>query len=508
MSSAQNPGDPLYRRNLGDSGLVLRWSTPADKAGCIIVSCLALGVQEGQEKEWAVRYGEPYTDDAFFSGSSANWALCVDTTPIDQPATNDSQEYVDGIRAEAQAAPERVVALVYFLPGEFSFDGDAARMPVGKAHIVACRPAYRATATNENIVKALFEMVHARALSTGCAFMAISGIRSYYRTHGYEYALRLGRGLVTHIATLRPANPPAAATPPPFTLRLATLADLPALESLVTVPRATANIFAGVSAPVLQAQLRWLLGARAGPYAFPVHPFYVLEKRDAPDAPPRVVAAAGLLNSGVPAAAVHPLLWDGIEDASAVALAVVRQLVPALEATFTAEGPKLTTIRWVLTDAHPLRRWLIAHELAVPMPASPKYEAASIWWAALLSVPAFLRALAPALTARLARAAPILGANYVGSLSVGGVVLRVAEGKVSVEDAPEGSKPTLALPRGALIQLLLGYAPFAELKRIFPDVAVEPALAPLVDVLFPACEGVGATMVGAHYFIGERMTFK
>lgn len=68
---------------------------------------------------------------------------------------------------------------MYFLPGEFSFDGDAARVPVGKAHIVACKPAYRAKATSENIVKALFEMIHARALSTGCAFMAISGIRSY-----------------------------------------------------------------------------------------------------------------------------------------------------------------------------------------------------------------------------------------------------------------------------------------------------------------------------------------
>ncbi|KAJ7438192.1 hypothetical protein B0H11DRAFT_592678 [Mycena galericulata] len=82
--------------------------------------------------------------------------------------------------------------LVYFLPAEFAFDGDAVRVPVGKARIVACKTAYCQRSGGENIMKALFEMLDARAASLGCAFMVTAGIPGYYRTHGYEYAINMG----------------------------------------------------------------------------------------------------------------------------------------------------------------------------------------------------------------------------------------------------------------------------------------------------------------------------
>ncbi|KAJ7772833.1 hypothetical protein DFH07DRAFT_1057225, partial [Mycena maculata] len=226
--------------------------------------------------------------------------------------SSDTGSYVDAMRAKAEPAPERVVALVYFLPPEFVFEGDAARVPVGKAQIVACKTAYRQRGGSENIMKALFEMVHARAETPGCAFMVTSGIPGYYRTHGYEYA----HIQLTHTSALRPA-PPADA-PSPFSLRPATPDDLPTLERLACAPRATADIFPGVDAPMLQSQLRWLMGARPSAFStrdYPVHPFFVLEKRDTDR--PRIVAAAGFLsyNRSAPTAIVHPLLWDGVEDA-------------------------------------------------------------------------------------------------------------------------------------------------------------------------------------------------
>jgi len=52
-------------------------------------------------------------------------------------------------------------------------------------------------------------------------------------------------------------------------------------------------------------------------------------------------------------------------------------------------------------------------------------------------------------------------------------------------NAEQDSKPNLTLPRGALVQLMMGYAGWRELKALYPDVAVEPVLVPLVDVLFP-----------------------
>ncbi|KAJ7627787.1 hypothetical protein DFH06DRAFT_1304459 [Mycena polygramma] len=481
MAFSQNPGDPSYRRNLGETGLVLRWSTAADKAGCILVSCLALGQHEGKELDFGVRYLEPYMDNDFYSGSSTNWAVCVDTSPT----STDTQASRD----------------------------DSGSLLVGKAQIVACKAAYRQRAGGENVVKALFEMVHARALATGCTLMTIAGIRTYYRTHGYEYALNLGRGLITHESTLRPH---ITTEPSPFSLRPATLADLPSLEQLVTAPRATADIFAGVSGTVLQAQLRWILGDRPSSCAapsYPACPFFDLEKRDYPELAPRVVAAAGLLNRGTPSATVHPLLWDGVEDASAVTVALARQLIETLNAQ--SEDTKVTTIRWVITGAHPLRRWLLAHELASPAPPSLRYDHLSVWYAAIPSIPAFLAALTPALTARVARAVHVLGATYTGTLYIaapralgGGVLLRVAAGTVSISVPPSESKPTLSLPQGALIQLLLGYASWSELKAIFPDVSVDPAVVPLVEVLFPKRVGIGSTMLGVHCIVWEGFSFK
>jgi hypothetical protein len=72
------------------------------------------------------------------------------------------------------------VATVYFLPAEFTFEEDAVRVPVGKARCVACKTAYRQSSGGGlNILKALFEMVNARAQAAGCALMSTYGIPGY-----------------------------------------------------------------------------------------------------------------------------------------------------------------------------------------------------------------------------------------------------------------------------------------------------------------------------------------
>ncbi|KAJ7270188.1 hypothetical protein C8J57DRAFT_305219 [Mycena rebaudengoi] len=506
-----NPSHPAYRKNIGGQGLVLRWSTAADKAGCMLLSCLAGGQPEGQENEFGLRYFEPYLNDTFYAGSSTNWALCVDTTPKESATEVPDSPYADRIRAEADAAKERVVALVYFLPAEFAFENDASRVPAGKAQIVACKTAYRRRKGGENIMEALFEMVNARAHSAGCAFMITSGIVAYYRTHGYEYALSFGRELVTH----NPLRITTAAESSAFSLRPAMLADVPALERLVYTPRASAEIFLGVSPAALHKQLRWLLGDRPAPYNdpspfYPAHPFFVLEKRDGEAAVPRIVAAAGLQNTpsaktAHPLVAVHPLLWDGEEDASAVALAIAPQLVRAVDDILTRDdsmAPKLATIKWVLSDAHPLRLWLLAHELAIPAPETSRYESSTKLWINVPSLPFFLSALTGALNARLERFKPTLGATFACTLRIAesrpsatGAMLTIAGCAVtSVEPfTPGKDKPHVSLPRGALTQLLMGYAGWRELKALSPDVIVEPAVLPLVEVLFPR-RNVGSTM--------------
>lgn len=202
-SHSMSPGDPTYRSDISDS-LMLRWSTSADRAGCTFLSCLAPGLSEGKEFEFALRYFEPYTQDSFHAGSSSvvfrnpflclllkhyryrtNWAVCVDRTPPDVAVevANDSP-YMANLRKEVLATPERVVALVYYLPAEFAFEQDSSRVAVGKAQIVACKRAYRqGTGGSVNIMKGLFQMVHDRARLDRCAFMITSGIPAYCESH-------------------------------------------------------------------------------------------------------------------------------------------------------------------------------------------------------------------------------------------------------------------------------------------------------------------------------------
>ena len=109
-----------------------------------------------------------------------NWSVCVDTSEITNPSLSDEgSSLVVDIKQDPAEAKERVVALIYFLPAEFSFENSADDPPVGKAQIVACRNAFRQGAGGSNIMKGLFGMVHDRARVTGCAFMITSGIPSY-----------------------------------------------------------------------------------------------------------------------------------------------------------------------------------------------------------------------------------------------------------------------------------------------------------------------------------------
>ncbi|KAK7038311.1 hypothetical protein R3P38DRAFT_2905563 [Favolaschia claudopus] len=511
MAVTLDPAHPSYRRTLDGGRLTLRWSTVEDKAGCILLSCLAAGEQEGEETERMMRFLEPHTDDSFYAGSSADWAVCVETPstpPTSTTNTSTQDSYGNQVRNAAETAPEKVVALVYYLPGEIAFDSDAVRLPYGCAHIVACKKAYRGRTGDESIIHALFAMINARAVADGCPLFVMPGIPSYYRMHGYEYALDMGLGLLTHAAALTKA--PEASSP--YLLRRATLDDVPALDRMVLAPRSEADIFIGAKdAETLTAQLRYILGDCSAAYAsrtdYPLEPVFVLEKEigggtDTCTATPShvVVAAARLRRprQGDSSTVVHPLLWDGEEDASAVACAIAKGLVKQAGEVLPGRDPnfetKITTLRWMLPDAHPLYQWLVAHELAVPLPETSRYNMMHVWWISIPSLSRFLTALLPALNKRLDASRHIFGANYAATLHVGasrsmggGVVMRVVDSVIVEVDAPKPNspKPNLTLPQGALIQLMMGYKGWRELKEVYPDVAVEPAVVPLVDVLFP-----------------------
>lgn len=135
-----------------------------------------------------------------------------------------------------------------------------------------------------------------------------------------------------------------------YSMRAATISDLPILESLVVSSRGSTELFSGVSSSdALRSQLEWMLGQRPPPFdgESPIYdngPFFLLNKGD------RTVAAAGLSKkpnpkTSSPSIVVHPLLWDGKEDASKTVVALVQHIVPAINNMLAAGG---CSEEWVL----------------------------------------------------------------------------------------------------------------------------------------------------------------
>ena len=72
------------------------------------------------------------------------------------------------------------MACVFFWRHAWSFAG--ILFGVTRAEMVATEPSYR----RRGLVRALFEMVHARGAAEGHLLSAITGIPYFYRQFGYE----------------------------------------------------------------------------------------------------------------------------------------------------------------------------------------------------------------------------------------------------------------------------------------------------------------------------------
>ena len=111
---------------------------------------------------------------------------------------------------------------------------------IGRPEIVGSDPAYR----NRGLIRALFEMVHARSEAEGHLAQAITGIAYFYRQFGYEYALDLDGKRVTYLSLIPKLKEGESE---PFTLREATVEDIPLVMEYYNRRRATSIVWADVS---------------------------------------------------------------------------------------------------------------------------------------------------------------------------------------------------------------------------------------------------------------------
>jgi hypothetical protein len=370
-----------------------------------------------------------------------------------------------------------LVACTTFWRHQWSYAG--IPFGVGRPEMVATDPAYR----RRGLVRALFEMIHARSAAEGQLLQAITGIPYFYRQFGYEYVLDLDGSRTTY-NSLIPAR--KGDGPEPCSLRSATVEDVEQIMALYCRRRSTSLVWHD---------------APAGRWQFAIKAWDDAEVRD------QDLTRTGLngrywmiLNAERDVcgyAWVATRRWGPALDVRELAFAPqvdLLQLVPALLRrlrdlgqqipAMKPDAPPCSEICFHLGRTHPLYE-VLGEALA------PRLDAPYAWYIRIPDVPAFLRHIAPELEARLARS---VLSGYTGGPKIDlyrqGLHLRFEQGKLS-EIAPwqapvyEDSDTVLGCPPLTFLQLLLGYRTVDELRAIFPDVWVKDGQHLLIDTLFP-----------------------
>ncbi|WP_242527346.1 GNAT family N-acetyltransferase [Ktedonosporobacter rubrisoli] len=194
-----------FHRDLGD-GLVLRWSTAEDTER--IATLHALVHREQADAPPNAHYLRQIR------------GLMNGDYPLMGP-----QDF--GIIEDKNREGNPVVASTCLWKHTWAYEG--IPFGVGRPEAVATLPEYR----HRGLIRALFEMVHARSEAEGDLVQAITGLVYFYRQFGYEYALELEDWRATPLALIPKAQDDG---PEPYIFREATARDIPLIEELYKRP--------------------------------------------------------------------------------------------------------------------------------------------------------------------------------------------------------------------------------------------------------------------------------
>ena len=441
--------DPTYTRDLGE-GLRLRWSQQAD--GARIGNLYSTVFR--RDKDDVPNNGIHHWTNELISGNhpligSNDFAIVEDTAT--------------GI----------VVASTCLMQAEWNYDG--IRFPVGRPEIVASLPEYR----NRGLIRAIFELIHARSEQRGDVAQGITGIPYYYRQFGYEYAFDLGGSKSIRFSDVPQLK---AEESEPYTLRYATEADIPTLQRLYQreCQRQHGGAPLLVSAEIPAAYWQYTQGWRELASGEGWRAKLLCDQAGK-------VLGYTLLTSMRWGNSVHvrAMMFD-----AGVSLPAV---LPAMLRGIQAETPTLLKRRPEMPEADRITLNL-GREHPVYQALSGKLggdEPPYAWYVRVADLPGLLRRLAPVLEARLA--ASLMG-NYSGELRLnffrGGLRLVFEAGKLALTEPWQvdhnwGPKPQAEFPPLVFLRLLFGHDSLAELSAFLPDVSADDEAKMLLDTLFP-----------------------
>jgi Acetyltransferase (GNAT) domain len=439
---------PGYRRDLGD-GLLLRWSTAADITQ--IGELYAIVFRENPEQPPNVRM--------------AQWAADVgsDRHPAAGP---DQFAVVEDTRSGL------IVAALMVLRQTWSYGG--IPFEIGRPEAVACHPDYR----NRGLVRAIFELFHARSAEREQLAQGITGIAYFYRQFGYEYAFELEGSRRVPFSGLPKLKEGESE---PYTLRLATIADLPLIEELYERERAGVPGNVPLVTTTFDARYwRYIFDGQT-PESGQGARIYMIVDQAGQDLGQVIttrlrwgetLAVFGVATRpGAPLLNMIPSVLRGLEQ-------VARETEP-----WRTPAPDASRLVFVLGDSHPFYDALNANLVSR---SSPAYG----WYVRVPDLPAFVRRVAPAIERRLIESP--LGA-YTGELKLdfyrGGLRIVFEQGRITV--AEEWQRPiwnpgaSAGFPPLVFLQLLFGRRSLDELMHAFPDVWADDDPAQLLRALFP-----------------------
>jgi hypothetical protein len=436
-----SPADQAYRRELED-GLLLRWSTPDDT------------------ERLCVLYGHVFRDgpDDPMNEHVPIWTrdMMSGSHPLIQPT--------DFAVVENRVTGALVTATC-LLRQSWEYGGIAFQ--VGRPEVVATDPQYR----NRGLVRAVFELIHARSAERGDLALAITGIRYYYRQFGYEYALDLidRRSLPFAEIPLRKDSEPE-----PYRLRRATLRDVTKIAELYERERSRAS----VSARIDESYWRWMI---SGVTPASTERWHVSMIESTKGTIVGYVTIPNFRRGG--ALTVRTLHVKPKAELVRVLPSVLRAVRDEAHVVHTApDAPPASSIDLVLGRAHP-----VYDALGDRLP--PAHRLSYAWYVRVPDLPAFVRHVTPVLERRLAAS---VMAGYSGSVCLnfyrGGLRLVFSVGRLTaVEDwtIPTWGKAQAGFPPFVFLQLLFGYRSLDDLRRIFPDVWAHDVAVPLLHALFP-----------------------
>src|SRR5262245_1493968 len=400
-----------YRRSLGDN-LVLRWSTAADAEG--LGQLYGHVFRENAEAPLNM-YTIAWTNDLL----SGRHPLI---TPGDFALVEDTRQGT-------------IVSATCLLAQTWEYEG--IPFPIGRPEVVATAPDYR----NRGLVRAIFELIHARSAAQGHMAQGITGIPYYYRQFGYEYALNLAGKRTVFFAAIPKLKSVASE---PFTLRDATMDDLPLLMRLYDRERARGP----VSTRIDEDYWRWAMtkeneGSEEEWYAKLIESAdkrpvgYVLHRRRRWGSQLGITALA--LEPDVSLVTAMPSLLRSLQ--------AVAEGLPG----WRPDAPAADRLLFGFGAAHPVYDAL--------GDLGDTYDPPYAWYVRVPDLPGFIRHIAPALERRLVDSP---AAGHTGELKLnfyrGGLRLAFEGGRITTAEDWRtqiwGPQPDAGFPPLVFLQLL------------------------------------------------------